>query len=166
MLNISKLSIRYSVQRMQDSDANDILSLCLQNTQYYAYCGKQPSKELILQDLHITPPGTDISSKYYIGYYEKSVLVAIMDLIEGYPNDDNCFIGFFMMNRQLQGNHIGSGIIEEVCQYLKKSGFSAILLGIDKGNPQSKHFWHKNGFQIINEVKQSEGIILVAKKEL
>ena len=38
------------------------------------------------------------------------------------------------------------------------------LLGIDKENPQSNHFWAKNGFSVIREVEQDEGTILVAEK--
>ena len=166
MLDITRLSSRYAVRFMSDPDADDILAFCLQNTQYYQYCGKQPSKELVLNDLHITPPGIEISSKYYVGFYDGTVLVAIMDLIVGYPSGDFGYIGFFMMNKQLQGNQIGSGIIQEVCQYLKEIGMTAVRLGIDKENPQSNHFWKKNGFHVIKEVEQDEGTVLVAEKTL
>ncbi len=166
MLDISKLSSHYQVHRMRDADADDILALCLQNTQYYQYCGKQPSRELILNDLHITPPGIEPPSKYYVGFYDDAALVAVMDLIEGYPDGDACFIGFFMMNKRLQGRQIGSTIIQGVCKDLKEAGFAAVFLGIDKGNPQSTHFWNKNGFQVEREVRQDGGTILVARRDL
>jgi hypothetical protein len=44
---------------MNDSDADALLDFCLQNDQYYRYCGKQPSRELILHDLHI-PAGAKL----------------------------------------------------------------------------------------------------------
>lgn len=166
MFDITRLSSRYAVRIMRDFDADDIFDFCLQNAQYYQYCGKQPSKELVLNDLHITPPGIEMSSKYYVGFYDNTVLVAIMDLINGYPSSDSGYIGFFMMNKQLQGNQIGSGIIQEVCQYLKEIGITTVLLGIDKGNPQSNHFWKKNGFLVIKEVEQDEGTVLVVEKIL
>ena len=166
MLDISKLSSRYRVRAMSDHDAEAILALCLENTQYYRYCGKQPSRELVLQDLHITPPGKDTSSKYYVGFYEGDALAAVMDLIEEYPDEDRCYIGFFMMNRRLQGRQIGSRIIREVFRYLKEAGFTALRLAIDKGNPQSTHFWKKNGFLVIREVEQGGGTLLVAERTL
>lgn len=131
---------------MTDSDADDILSFCLQNNQYYQFCGKQPSKELILGDLHITPPNTPADAKFYVGFYDGNTLVAVMDLIEGYPDNETAFIGFFMMNRHLQGKQIGTGIIQEACQSLKESGMKRILLGIDKENPQSTHFGRRTVF--------------------
>ena len=166
MIDITRLSSRYSVRLMQDSDADAILDFCLQNTQYYQYCSKQPSKELVLSDLHITPPDIELSSKYYVGFYDNTVLVAIMDMINGYPSSDYGYIGFFMVNKQLQGSQIGTRIIQEVCQYLKKMGITTVRLGIDKGNPQSNHFWKKNGFLVIKEVEQNGGTVLVAEKTL
>ena len=166
MFDLSKLSTQYHVRPMHDADADAILAFCLQNDEYYRYCGKQPSRELILHDLRITPPNTSADAKYYVGFYDGEILVAILDLIDGYPDSDTGFIGFFMMNRQLQGRQIGTRIIQELCLYLKETGLKRVLLGIDKENPQSNAFWAKNGFSVIREVEQEEGTILVAEKGL
>ena len=166
MFDLSKLSTQYHVRPVHDADADAILAFCLQNDQYYRYCGKQPSRELILHDLRITPPNTSADAKYYVGLYDGEILVAILDLIDGYPDSETAFIGFFMMNRQLQGRQIGTRIIQELCLYLKETGLKRVLLGIDKDNPQSNAFWAKNGFSVIREVEQEEGTILVAEKNL
>ena len=166
MIDISKLSERYSVRRMTEADADAILGLCLANAQYYRYCGRRPSKELILNDLGVTPPGVDKNRKYYLGFYGDGTLTAVMDLIDGYPDRERCFIGFFMMNAGLQGRGLGSELIGEVCGYLKENGYAAVMLGIDKGNPQSTHFWKKNGFIVMSEVERGGGTILVSEKTL
>jgi RimJ/RimL family protein N-acetyltransferase len=151
---------------MDDSDADSILELCRGNTQYYLYCQAEPSREQILSDLHITPPGIDPSDKYYIGFYQGNTLVAVMDLIDGYPGPDTAFIGFFMMRKEFQGNQVGSAIIQETAAYLKTLGMTAIQLGIDKGNPQSTHFWKKNGFVVKEEIDRGDWTILLAEKTL
>ena len=166
LFDISKFSRRFEVLIMRDADADVILELCRQNPQFYQYCGRQPSRELVLNDLHVAPPGMDASSKYYVGFYERETLFAVMDLIDGYPNRNTAYIGFFMMNRHYQGRHIGSGIIAEVCLYLKDAGMTAVRLAIDKGNPQSNHFWKKNGFHIVKEVERDGQPILVAERQL
>lgn len=71
-----------------------------------------------------------------------------------------------MMNSQLQGTGIGSKIISEVLNYLKGKEFEMCRLGIDKDNPQSNHFWRKNGFKVVREVVQEEGTILIAERQL
>ena len=165
-LEIRKLSNRYDVRKLNFDDVEMVYKFCKSNTQYYEYCGKELSIELIERDLKITPPGIPMEQKYYVGFFEESMLVAIMDLIDGYPNSSSTFIGFFMMNKELQGTGIGSKIISEVLDYLKKQGFEKCQLGIDKDNPQSNYFWRKNGFEVIREVVQEEGTILVAEKQL
>ena len=107
-----------------------------------------------------------MEQKYYVGFFDKDELIAVMDLIDGYPTEDCAFIGFFMMNNACQGKGIGSKIISDVLTYLKSIGLLKCQLGIDQGNPQSTHFWKKNLFHIIREVRQEEGIILVAERKL
>ena len=165
-MDISALSKRYSIRRMDDSDADSILELCKGNEQYYLYCQAEPSKEQILNDLHITPPGIDPSAKYYIGFYQGNTLVAVMDLIDGYPAPGTAFIGFFMMRKEFQGNQVGSTIIQETAAYLKTLGMTSIQLGIDKGNPQSTHFWKKNGFVVKEEIDRGDWTVLLAEKTL
>ena len=166
MLDISGLSRRYAVRRMTDADADAILALCLQNTRFYDCCGQQPSRELVLNDLHMTPPGMDETSKYYVGFYDDSILVAVMDLIDGYPDPGTAFIGFFMMKKELQGQGLGTAIIGETAAYLKAIGKTAVRLAIDKDNPQSNHFWKKNGFHVLQEVERAGWTVLVAEKAL
>lgn len=166
MIEVSKISTRFEVRRMQDSDTELILELCRGNTQYYRYCGMQPSREQVLKDLHIVPPGTDPADKYYVGFFRDGKLMAVMDFIDGYPTADTGYIGFFMIHAAEQGKQIGSGIIREACAYWKQSGLSAIRLGIAEDNPQARHFWHKNGFLVIDRVPMDGWTALAAEKRL
>ena len=99
MINVLEFSKEYEVRKMGDSDAENILNLCCGNGQFYRYCEAKPTIEQVLNDLHITPPNISMSDKYYVGFYEDKALVAVMDLIDGYPNADIAYIGFFMMNQ-------------------------------------------------------------------
>ena len=165
-IDIKMFSNRYDVRKLHHDDVELIYSFCKRNIQYYEYCGKEPSVELIERDLEITPPGLSIEQKYYVGFFDRNKLVAVMDLEDGYHDEDYAYIGFFMMNHELQGNGIGTQIISEVFEYLRELGFQKCMLGIDKDNPQSNHFWKKNGFEVIREVVQEEGAILVAERKL
>ena len=166
MIDISKLSSRCEVRALTETDADAVYELCRENTQFYEYCEAEPTREQVLSDMRVVPPGKELSSKYYIGFYQGETLIAVMDLIDGYPEDDIAFIGFFMMKRQLQGRNLGSAIIAEAAAYLKSTGKTAIRLGIDKANPQSTHFWRKNGFVVIREVDRGDWTVLVAEKQL
>ena len=165
-IEINQLSHKYAVRKMSERDIPLIYEMCLKNPQYYQYCDKQPSMELIRRDLEITPPGIIISQKYYVGFFCGDALIAVLDLYDGFPQKEYAYIGFFMMNPDFQGKGIGSQIVLEVTEYLKKKGYRVLRLGIDKDNPQSTHFWRKNQLEVIKEVKQDEGTILVAERKL
>lgn len=166
MLEYQKLSGRYIVRRLGEANTDEILALCRENTQFYAYCQAQPTKEQVQSDLQLLPPGVAPEDKYYLGFYQGGALIAVMDLVDGYPQKDTAFIGFFMMKKALQGQGLGSAIIEETAAYLKSIGKTAIRLAIDKDNPQSNHFWKKNGFLVFKEVERNGWTVLVAEKAL
>lgn len=166
MIDITKISRQYMVRRLEVSDIDDIVGLCRQNTVFYKYTEARPTRETILDDMKAPPPGIDPSEKYYFGFFEDQELIAVMDLVDGYPNEDIAYIGFFMMNLKHQGHKKGSAIIKETTDYLKSIGKTAIRLAIDKGNPQSAHFWNKNGFVVIREVDVNGWTKLVAERKL
>lgn len=104
--------------------------------------------------------------KYYVGYYENKMLIAVMDLIAGYPDDSTIYIGLFMMKTLLQGKGIGTAIIQELCDYCKAQGYERIKLAWVKGNPQSERFWKKNNFIPIGECSSTaaEHVIAAERK--
>ncbi len=163
MIDITALSEVYRACRLSDADVDAVLALCEGNGQFYRYCAAEPTRGQVLSDMHITPPGIDEAHKYYVGFYRDYVLVAVMDLIDGYPDPKIAYIGFFMMDIRFQGRQLGSALIREVKDCLKRAGFRAVRLAIDKANPQSNHFWKKNGFEVIREVPRDEWTVLEAE---
>ena len=166
MIDISRLSKRYSVRILEEADIEMLVEICKQNTVFYEYTEAHPTKENILDDMKATPPGIDMQDKYYFGFFDGRELVAIMDLIDGYPKAEIAYIGFFMMNPQYQGKQIGTAIIDEVIDYLLSTGKTSVRLAIDKGNPQSTHFWNKNGFDVLSEADVNGWTKLVAERKL
>lgn len=128
-----------------------MVELCRQNTIFYKYTEARPTREKVMEDMKIAPPGIDPSAKHYFGFFDDQELVAVMDLVDGYPRADFAYVGFFMMNVKRQGRQTGTAIISDVMDYLRSIGKTAVRLAIDKGNPQSTHFWKKNGFEVIAE---------------
>ena len=149
-----------------EADIEMLVEICKQNTVFYEYTEARPTKENILDDMKATPPGIDMQDKYYFGFFDGRELVAIMDLIDGYPKAEIAYIGFFMMNPQYQGKQIGTAIIDEVIDYLLSTGKTSVRLAIDKGNPQSTHFWKKNGFDVLSEADVNGWTKLVAERKL
>lgn len=81
-------------------------------------------KQSIREDLHALPPGKTEMDKFYIGYFDQCNLVAVMDLILVFPDDETASIGLFMMNQKYQGGGIGSKIIEDAAGFLNQKDFT------------------------------------------
>ena len=166
-MNIQFLSNRYTIRDMLPQDAEMIYEVLKANTIFYQFHPPMVTVESILEDMEAIPPNKGYEDKHYIGFFGEGTLVAVMDLIEHYPKPGTALLGFFAMNDTLQGQGIGTDIISDSVAYLAQVGFKKVRLGIDKGNPQSKAFWLKNGFVFTGEEYESDGsTILVMERKL
>ena len=145
-MEIKNLSKSFVVRKLTEENLDEMLALCEKNTLFYKHCPPPPTKENLREDLYALPPNKTMADKFFVGFYDKNALVAICDIIKGYPNEDTIFIGLLMLDYALQGKGVGTQIVKELFDYFKEQGFKSIELSYIKGNPQSKAFWHKNGF--------------------
>ncbi len=159
-MNIKALSDNYSVRKIEDADVLTVLKLCEGNKQYYQHCPPMVTEESIRADMQALPPKKGIEDKYYVGFYDGEKLVAVLDLIVEYPNEETAFIGFFMMCSELQGRGIGTLIVNDVCACLKKD-FAFVRLGYVDSNKQSEQFWRKNHFMPTGVVSKTENYNIV-----
>lgn len=102
-----------------------------------------------------------MDDKFFVGFYEAEQLVALLDLIVGYPDAETAYIGWFMMRAELQGKGIGSSIVAEILSFLEKEHFCCVELGYIKGNEQAEHFWRKNGFSATGTEVRTENYTIV-----
>lgn len=166
-MQIQKLSTSHHVRTLTPDDITMIYELAKQNTLFYQHCPPMVSYQSIAEDLKALPPNTTYDDKYFLGFFQDDVLIAIMDLIFNYPDRHTAFIGLFMVAKKSQNKGIGSNIIRETCDFIKQAGYDRIRLGYVKTNLQSKAFWQKNGFLPTGcESRQPQYTIVIMQKEL
>ncbi|HEM3588175.1 TPA: GNAT family N-acetyltransferase [Streptococcus suis] len=159
-MKISQFSNRYQVRKLVDADLEQVLALYQTNPLYFEHFPPLPSLESLANDLVDCPPGKELSDKYFLGFWDKERLVAILDLIDGYPTAEIAYIGLFMVDARLAGQGLGSKIIAKLLTQLA-SHFKKVRLGYVESNPQSSHFWSKVGFCPTGEVKEIAGKTIV-----
>ena len=142
---------KYAVRPLTAADVDAILALCAGNEQFYRCHPPLATKESVLEDMAALPPGKCAEDKHYLGFFDGETLVAVLDLIERYPQDDTAYIGFFMTKKERQGCGLGSTLIGELLDELRRERFRKVRLAVDRGNPQSKAFWEKNDFALMGE---------------
>ncbi len=164
-MDIAKLSSKYTVRPIEETDVGQVYAFCLKNPQFYLYCPPEVTEDGIRRDMRALPEGKTLKDKYYLGFWDGDLLVAVVDLILGFPNAATAFIGFFMVNADLQGRGVGSRMVGEMLACLSEE-FSFVRLGYSKDNPQSKAFWLKNGFTPTGVVAKEElyDVVIMEKK--
>ncbi|WP_294318832.1 GNAT family N-acetyltransferase [Pseudobutyrivibrio sp.] len=162
---INKLSKNYIVKLLSDKDVAAVYSLCSKNTLYYDFCPPFVTPESIEADMAALPPGKGKDDKYYLGYYDNDKLIAVMDLILGYPDEETAYVGFFMTDVSVQGKGVGSAIISEMSKFICSQGYSDIQLGWVKDNPQAEHFWLKNGFIVTGKLYDMDDYTVVEARK-
>lgn len=98
------------------------------------------TRKSIASDMVALPDNVDFKDKYYVGYFKNEKLIAVLDLIDGYPKKDIVFIGFFMMDISIQKNGVGSAIVNELIDYLTTLKYKEVRLGWINGNLQADTF--------------------------
>lgn len=163
-MEITEISKTFKVRALCEADAAAILALCAGNEQYYRYCPPFVSLESIGRDMRALPPGKSKEDKFYLGFFDPE-LAAIIDLITAYPDPLTAFIGFFMVAEERQGQGMGSRIVGELSDCLKKNGFLRMRLGYAKGNEQSEAFWQKNLFKKMGVEIPADGYTVVVMQK-
>ena len=135
----------YAARKLTEADIPTLLALCEGNPMYYRHCPPPVSAQSLREDMRALPPGKGMEDKHYLGIFDGERLIAVMDLILGFPDDRTAFIGFFMVDASQQGRGVGSRIVRETFEHLAPA-FSSVRLGYVQGNEQSRRFWEKNGF--------------------
>ncbi len=164
-MEIKDLSSAYTLRRLTEVDVDSILSVLRGNPLFFRYCPPMATKESVLQDMQALPPGKSMQDKYYLGAFEGDVLIAVLDLILGYPEDETAFIGFFMVAASHQGRGVGTSLVSDLIHGVRKWGCKYTRLAYAKGNPQSRAFWKKNGFcEIGTEVDKGDYTAVIMQR--
>lgn len=153
-LDIQTLATGYQVKRITEADITDVYRLCKANKRYYRYMGHVPTRESLTDIISTIPGSAGKEDKYFVGFYDEDRLCAILDLITGYPEKDDAFIGWFMVDAQLQGRGIGSQLFADIRAAVKSIGFDSISLGCIQENAEAIAFWQAQGFAPDGEPQQ------------
>ena len=151
----------YSVIQINDSNINEVFELCKHNNKYYAHLQESATFEGIKSIVCELPPNTTLNNKYFVGFYKDNKLVAILDLIDGYPDKNIAFIGLFMVDINIQGLGVGKNIISDLLNFLKSKKYISCDLVVIETNVDAISFWTKLGFEITGKIYNHEKYNLV-----
>ena len=147
-LDVRTLGIGYDVRRLTGADITDVFQLAKGNRKFYRALGVRPSRSKLTEMISDIPEGVGQEDKHFVGFYDdEGDLVAVLDLITGYPKDDNAFIGWFMVDAAQQRQGIGSQIFADVRASMQAQGFSRLEVACPEASQSGMSFWAEQGFE-------------------
>ena len=155
-LDIQSLGTNYDVRRITAADIADVYRLARSNRAFYEQLGVKLTVEGLTDVITRAPEGAGANSKLFFGFYDPvddgyQELVAVMDLIMGYPEASSAFIGWFMVDAARQGQGIGSDIFADVRASMAAQGFTALELACPAHDEGARAFWETQGFTATGE---------------
>lgn len=149
--DIEALSTSHEVRQITQADISDVYTLCKSNQKYYEYTNAAPTVESLTEIISRIPDGAGENDKYFVGFYKGNRLISVLDLITGYPEKNDAFIGWFMVDGHLQRQGIGSQIFADVRAAMTSQGYDYLSLQCEKENADAIAFWKAQGFKITKE---------------
>lgn len=146
-LCVEHIAPGWQTRLFTEADIPAILKLCRGNPAYYRHMGMEPTAGNLREVFTALPPGKGLEDKYFLGFFRGGDLAALLDLVAAYPDKETAFIGWFMVEKSLQGAGVGTGLVTDLLAFLAEAGFRRVRLGYVIGNRESEAFWRKNGFR-------------------
>ena len=151
-LDIQSLGTSYDVRSITAADIADVVSLARSNRRYYRALGIRPSRSRlteIFSNVSAEANSHEGTEAHFVGFYDdEDDLVAVLDLICGYPEADDAYIGWFMVDADLQGQGVGSSIFADVRASMKAQGYDRLELKCPKVSDSAREFWESQGFSL------------------
>ena len=148
-LELEALSSQFRVRRITEKEISDVYGLCRANRRDYRIMETKPSLRGLTEVISEVPPGSAPECKHFVGFYDaEDRLAAILDLITGYPEEDDAFLGWFMVDAGRQGAGVGSQLFADLRAALRAQGYDHLSLAVAPENTEALAFWEKQGFAL------------------
>lgn len=162
---------QYSLQVISESNLGEVHAMLQTNTYFYEMTqGHGVTIEECREDITALPPGKSLESKTFFAIYENGKCIAVIDFIEGYPDETTGYLGLFVLDANRHGHGLGTRILNKIEETAKTQGFQYLQLGCYEANARGFFFWSKMGFQEIRRSERETGgkryPILSMQKEL
>ena len=118
------------LRSLEEGDLPQVLTLYQRNTFYNSVALEAPpTLESCQEDLAALPPGREPRHKLFLGLFQGEVLAAVLDLVEGYPDEGSLYIGLLELAVEFHRQGLGTRLVRALKTAAGEAGFSALRLG-------------------------------------
>lgn len=141
-----------------ESRLKKALEIYISNTEYFSlFSDHAVSIQTLKEDMNSCPPNTHKDAKQFKLISANSLIIGLIDYIVSYPDDDSVYIGLVLIDKQYQGQGMGTKVISKFEDFIKKLGFIYIQLGVVDENTQAMKFWTSLHYKKLEEKRVQVG---------
>jgi len=149
--HLEKLLAHYKVEQLNEDNCQGYFSVFESNAQYWEDTqGSPATKQDCLVTVCYCPDNFDRRKVRCIGISECETPVAVVSLLEDYPDTGVLYLGLLLVDGEMQRKGIGTEIVDAIVK-ASQGMFDTIQLSVGQNNTGALRFWEKQGF-VIDEV--------------
>ena len=138
----------FKIRLLTLQDQEELFKLEQSNPEYHGYFSAEPlTADEVQHDLTARPDNVATEQKQVFGFYLANRLVAVLDVLNQYPQEQFLFIGLLMVNQAYQRKTIGKVIVTGLMQAALRSNVVCIQLTRVTSDTGVKNFWEQLGFE-------------------
>lgn len=149
------------VERITLDNLSRVIALFASNPVYFSCVQSHPvDEDECKADITMLPPGKTLADKTYVLVSDEQGDLAVIDFVEGYPDDMTGYLGFLIVSGSRHGSGLGTMLLSKIQQAASACGLSRVELGCYETNEHGMAFWKASGFSPIRTSKQeTDGIV-------
>lgn len=153
------LTSELTVRKLTTTDLPALKQLCLGHLVYFTQLGQELNDTYLHHQLTAQP--TTDTEKYLLGVFDNAGLVAVCDLLVGYPDEQTAVIGWLMVDITKANQGVGSLVVKWLKLTLVTHGIKEILLSYANTNQAGSRFWHQQVFLETGEIEHYPEVVIV-----
>lgn len=132
-----------------------VTTFCRQCSEFFALvAGDSPAAETARIVLGSRPPNVEPAQKHVVGFERGGEIVAIVDLVEGFPGEAEWYVGLLLLAPAERTRGLGTAVWNAMEVWIRAAGGRRVRLIVQQQNPAAARFWHSVGFTANGEVEQ------------
>jgi GNAT superfamily N-acetyltransferase len=141
-----------------DGDRARLAAFCAATSDFFELIEGQPGGDAQAAELlaPLEPPYDD-GVRTVWGFERDGRLVAVAELLGGYPTERDWYIGLLLLHPDERARGLGRALVAAVRRWLAERDGDVVRVVVQEQNPRARAFWEREGFTLEREVVKRTG---------
>lgn len=137
------------LSQLTPSDSPIVLDLFGRCADYFLLQDGEAATAADVEELFAdVPPSKSEEDQLIFGFWQDSTLQGVVQLLMGYPEPRDFYLGFLLLDPALRGRGLGRSIYRAIERWSAGRGAQRMLVCVLNDNESALAFWRSLGFEL------------------